>query len=191
MIQPRLFANSFRALLLLPAISISFAESSDQAFPCRDERSSIWGADSSEDRESAVSAYQQCLAEKRPLLVCDSVHAWCADSDVEAISDCSEDGYPTRLTFDFRSNLVQLEGNSDYLTGQAELTRFEVARTGNEIYHYQTDYIRGVSSVEFSRDMKVVRRHTASLNTEDGYGRIVGGGFESCKALSVDVPDSE
>lgn len=189
MANQRPAAKMLRGLLLLPAISILFAESSDQAFPCRDERSSIWGADSPIDRERAVSAYQQCLAEKRPLLVCDSAHAWCADSDVEEISDCSEDGYPTRLTFDFRSNLVRLDGDIDYLTGQAELTKFEVARTGNEIYHYRTDYIRGVSSVAFSRDMKAVWRHTATLNTEDGFGRIIGGGWKSCKALSVDAAD--
>ena len=116
-----------------------------------------------------------------PVFVCDTSKAWCSDSDAGSISHCEEGSYPTKLIFDLGNNQARVVMGSGSSMIEGHITAFEVADTGNEIFHFRTDYVRGLTSIGLSRDRTASYSHTTTLVTVDGFARIVGGGYESCK----------
>ena len=168
----------------------SFASDTEMAV-CKTERQKIWKAESTETREVALDSYKDCLSNKAPLLTCRSEKAWCSEPRADNIDQCSPSRYPKTITFDLRTDQLQLElGHSDYGNTLGEITNFEV--TGfTDIYHFRTEYFRGVSVVGFSRDMFVVTDYTSTLNTQDGYPRILGGDRDSCTRHAIETSKNE
>lgn len=158
---------------------------------CKSERQKIWEAESTETRGMAVDSYKDCLSNKAPLLTCRSEKAWCSKPRANNVDQCSPSRYPKTITFDLRTDQLQLElGHSDYGNTLGEITNFEV--TGfTDIYHFRTEYFSGVSVVGFSRDMFVVTDYTSTLNTQDGYPRILGGDRDSCTRHAIETLKSE
>ena len=153
---------------------------------CKPERQKIWKAESTETREMAVGSYKECLSNKAPFLMCRSDNAWCSELGAENVTECPLYEYPETIIFDLRTNQTQLQLGLNYPGNTyGQITNFEV--TGfTDIYHFRTEYFRGVSVVGFSRDMSVVTDYTSTLNTEDGFPRILGGDRHSCTRYATE-----